>query len=126
MNYADVRNALAAVTGTVVNVQALSLDDINAPCGMIRPDDHDLIEDFDHERKPTFIITFYVASLTTEGQTTLDGYLVDVPAALDADPTLSGAVSSAAALRVQNYGVAELDNGTRRFYSAELVVEVYE
>ncbi len=86
---------------------------------------------FDGMASADFILRFLISSVAAQGgQKQLNDLISptgtgSAVALIHADNTLGGLVSSLRISEMRDYGVLSLPDGATRYYSAELIVEVY-
>lgn len=130
MNIAPIRAAfettLAAIPG--LRVYPTVPDAPSVPCAIVIPETIRYAQTFDGSANIRFVIQVLAATINSQGgQTALDGYCADagptsIVEAVDNDPTLGGTVQLAQVTDMRAYGVI---GDTVRYYSAELVVDVW-
>lgn len=138
MATATFSQARAAVGAAVRNrvtglLQVLDLvpDSVAAPSAVVQPAPGDFLLNpilGENGCDYLFLVTLYLPGADVEaGQTLLDGYLAptgasSVMAAINADPSLGGVVSSAKCNRARNYRAEQHDE--QRFICVDFPVEV--
>jgi|DEB19_MinimDraft_3_1074340.scaffolds.fasta_scaffold25515_3 hypothetical protein len=130
MNVADIRTGIANALSSITTLRVYTSvpDSPQVPCAVIYPDTVQYGQAFSGEANVRMTIQVLTASVNTQaGQAELDGFCADsgstsIPAKIEANPTLGGAAVSASVTEMRNYGVM---GDTTRYYSAELVVDVY-
>lgn len=133
MNIGNVRAALAGALTDALGIQAYDYvpDSIHGTGAYVYPDAFAYHADFDNDTNPDFIVRLLVSSVATRGgQQELDTLIStsgtgSVIAAIEADDTLGGVISSCKVAALRNYGVLTLPDGVR-YFSAELVIEVFD
>lgn len=107
----EVREGIADRLETIPDLQAYARPpgQINVPAGVVRRRSTTFDTTFDGTMDTTWTVTAFVSFANTDvAVESLDGYLVTIPAAIDADPTLGGVVAfcrvaSAEGEKVTNY-----------------------
>jgi len=135
MNLAKVRKALAKTIATNMNVSTswFVSDNPTAPQIIVLPDPGDDACTFEHNVHLRMVLKCLAKGKTAEeAQMLLDGWLsVDdgtrsnVADVIEADSTLGGIVQSATVTGWRNYGVTLLPDGGVRYWSADVLVDIY-
>jgi hypothetical protein len=119
-----------ALSGLNVRAYDYGPDDPVSPAAFVYPlDIVQYFATFDGTADVNMCVRFLVSSVATRaGQAELNGFISpgvgSAVTALQADNTLGGVVSTSRVTSMRNYGVVTLADGIR-YYSAELIVEVW-
>lgn len=118
-----------SLAGLGIRVYDYGPDAPSSPAAYIYPlDIPEYHATFEGHVTANFAVRLLVQSTASKsGQAQLNGLISPsgVPAALEADETLGGAVSSTMVTGMRGYGIEQLPDGATRFYTAELVLEVF-
>lgn len=133
MDIQAVSTAIAtSMAGLKIRTYDYGPDAPASPCAYIYPDAIAYHEDYTGDTTATFIVRFLISSVVTRsGQAQLNLLISptgpgSAKLAIESDPTLGGLVtSSTVRFREHSYGVVQLPDQATRFYSAELLVEVF-
>lgn len=121
----------AALSNLGIRVYDHGPDAPTPPCAYLYPENILFDATFDGTERPRFVISLLAQSVDTKGgqaqlnkliSTGVTGSLID---ALHADPTLGGAVASSAPTQVRNYGTRTAAVGDVRYWTAEIVLDIY-
>lgn len=137
MSLATIRAGLATRLATIsgLNVHAVHQDTINTPAAVVRPERRDFALSMGSAPSAAnsilFVVTLYAASAENglaTGQAILDGYLDDsgsasVRAAIEADRTLGGEVTTLRVVRWYDYDTYEA--GGIEYVACRFEVEVW-
>lgn len=126
MNSSTITAAIKTVLSTIaVRIDDFVPDTVSSATMVVYDVEGDFNQDFEGTTAPTFIIKLFVPSVNTEGgQQKLNTLIESVRTTLAANPTLAGTVQSALCRRYRNKIPTLMPDGSR-FYSVELVVDVY-
>ncbi len=133
MDIQSVSTAIAAVLANLgLHQYDYGPDSPVSPAAFIYPMDvPEYQATFDGEIAANFVIRFLISSVGSQGgQKQLNDLISPTGAGsavalIQADNTLGGLVSSLLITSMRDYGVLSLPDGVTRYYSAELIVEVY-
>lgn len=130
MDIQAVSTAIASTLGRLgLHVYDYGPDNPTPPAVFIYPDATlDYHATFDGAVTAVFVARFFYSStVAAAGQSALNAVISPdgAPAAIEKDSTLGGAVQSAMITGLREYGVVQLSDMGTRFYSAELLIEVF-
>lgn len=132
MNIPTVRTAFktALASLSTIRVEDTVPDSLQAPCVVVYPETVRYDAVYEGLADAVFCLKVLVpAGNSVGGQNLLDALLdptgsSSVPGVMRSHANLGGAVSSTHVTEMRNYGT--LDVGPQRFFTAELLVDIYE
>ncbi len=124
-----IAKTLAPLTALQDRIYAQVPDTPHVPCVIVYPENIRYQQVYDGDPDATFILHVLTSAATIRGQSDLDLFVGSgpgsIPAAIDAGSTLAGNASSAQVTDLRNYGTLQLTDGGTKYYSAQLILDVY-